>query len=171
MPMLNACIAIPPTQEPDMRPSTNDLPHVAHRIASIRHAMAAVAMLGLLALCSTPAPAAEPPKAKSVPATDAYPGFEVVDPYRNLEQLDDPDTQAWMKAQADHARRVLDAMPGRARVRAALDDADAMLAFSSSDIRPATATRMFYRRREAGGATQKRLRPDGRGGPPRLRPR
>ncbi|WP_165967329.1 prolyl oligopeptidase family serine peptidase [Luteimonas aestuarii] len=153
-----------------MRASPDAIRSTASQAATQRMAALVFTLINasLLAVCSTPVAAETPPKAKSVPATDTYPGFEVVDPYRNLEQLDDPDTQAWMKAQADHARRVLDGMPGRARIRAALDDADAMLAFSSSDIRPATATRMFYRRREAGEPTQKLYVRDGLRGTPRL---
>jgi len=119
-----------------------------------------IALSCLLAVCGPPAQAA-PPVAKSLPVTDLYPGFEIVDPYRNLEALDDPDTQAWMQGQAEHARATLDALPARARIRAALDATDTMLAFSSSDIQRATPTRTFLRRREAGEATPKLYLRDG----------
>lgn len=117
----------------------------------------------MLATCRTSA--AEPPVAKSVPANDTYPGFEIVDPYRNLEDLEDPDTQAWMRANAEHARRVLDAIPERARLRTAMDDADALLAFATSDIQRATDTRTFFRRRAAGESTPKLYLRDGDAAP------
>lgn len=109
-----------------------------------------------------------PPPAKSVPATDTYPGFTVVDPYRNLEDLKDPDTLAWMKAQADHARKVLDAIPERAGIRSALDTADAMRAYNLSSIVRATDTRVFYQRREANAPIAKLYVRDGATGTGRL---
>lgn len=62
--------------------------------------------------------AANPPKAPVRPVTDTYHGVAVVDPYRYMEDLGNPDVQAWMKAQADHTRSVLDALPGRAALLA-----------------------------------------------------
>jgi prolyl oligopeptidase len=46
--------------------------------------------------------------------TDTYFGTPVVDNYRYMENLKDPEVAAWMKAQADHTRATLDALPGRA---------------------------------------------------------
>lgn len=46
--------------------------------------------------------------------TDDYFGTKVVDPYRWLENISDPDVVAWMKAQNDYTRKTLDAIPGRA---------------------------------------------------------
>ena len=46
--------------------------------------------------------------------TDTYFGVAVQDPYRNLENLQDPDVAAWMKAQAGYTRTTLDRIPGRA---------------------------------------------------------
>lgn len=126
----------------------------------------------LLAACvttpeSTPTPEktalATPPAARSVPATDRYPGFEIVDPYRNLESLDDPDTQAWMKAQAEYARGVLDAIPERAAIRAAQDEADALRAYTVGRIVRATPERTFYMRRDAGAPIGRLYLRDGNG--------
>ncbi|HET7794699.1 MAG TPA: prolyl oligopeptidase family serine peptidase [Rhizobacter sp.] len=65
-------------------------------------------------LSSVPGFAADgPPVAPVRPITDTYFGTEVVDPYRYLENLKDPEVQAWMKAQAAYARGVLDRIPGR----------------------------------------------------------
>ena len=54
-----------------------------------------------------------PPVAPVRPVTDVYFGTPVVDPYRYLENLKDPEVQTYMKAQAGYTRGVLDAIPGR----------------------------------------------------------
>ena len=56
----------------------------------------------------------QPPVAPIRPVTESYFGTEVVDNYRYLENLDDPEVQAWMKAQAGYTRATLDRLPGRA---------------------------------------------------------
>jgi prolyl oligopeptidase len=53
------------------------------------------------------------PVAPIRPVTDDYFGTKVVDDYRYMEDLHDPEVQAWMRAQADYARAKLDAIPGR----------------------------------------------------------
>lgn len=61
--------------------------------------------------------AATPPKPPVAPArdvTDTYFGLAVADPYRYMENMQNPDVVAWMKAQADHANMVLKNIPGRA---------------------------------------------------------
>ena len=49
---------------------------------------------------------------------DRYHGVEVVDPYRWLESSADPEVRAWIAAQNALTRRLLDAWPGRAALRA-----------------------------------------------------
>ena len=56
----------------------------------------------------------QPPVAPIRPVTDSYFGTEVVDNYRYMENLADPEVQAWMKAQAAYTRATLDRLPGRA---------------------------------------------------------
>jgi len=60
---------------------------------------------------------AAPPVARVRPVIDDYFGTQVVDEYRYLENLEDPQVQAWMKAQAEFTRSTLDALPGRARLQ------------------------------------------------------
>ena len=55
---------------------------------------------------------AKPPVAPVRPVTDDYFGTKVVDNYRWMENLKDPEMQQWMKAQADYTRQTLDALPG-----------------------------------------------------------
>jgi uncharacterized protein len=45
-----------------------------------------------------------PPIAPVRPVVDDYHGTMIVDPYRNMENLEDPEVQAWLKAQADYTR-------------------------------------------------------------------
>src|ERR1700746_1433351 len=45
--------------------------------------------------------------------TDEYFGTRVLDPYRWLENTNDPEVTAWMKAQDDYTRAVLAKIPGR----------------------------------------------------------
>jgi prolyl oligopeptidase len=54
------------------------------------------------------------------PVVDTYHGVEVVDPYRWLEDLEDPEVLAWMRAQDTHARSVLESIPGVEVIRAEL---------------------------------------------------
>lgn len=53
-----------------------------------------------------------PPAAPVRPVTDDYFGTKVVDNYRWMEDLEDPQMQRWMRAQADYTRATLDALPG-----------------------------------------------------------
>jgi prolyl oligopeptidase len=62
------------------------------------------------------APAGVPPVAPVRPVVDDYHGTQVVDPYRYMENVQDPEVQVWMKAHADHTRATLDALPGRAKL-------------------------------------------------------
>ena len=58
-------------------------------------------------------PSTRPPVAQIRPVTDSYHGTAIVDPYRWLEDLQSPDTRAWIKAQAEYADRHLQALPQR----------------------------------------------------------
>ena len=71
----------------------------------------ASAVTGLASLAARAADPAYPAPVR--PVTDAYFGTPVVDNYRYMENLKDPEVQKWMKAQAEHTRAVLDALPGR----------------------------------------------------------
>ena len=72
---------------------------------------------------SSSAPAS-PPVAPVKPVTDDYFGAHVVDPYRYMENLDDREVQAWMKAQNDHTRAALASIPGRAQLLARIRELD-----------------------------------------------
>src|SRR5262245_43583021 len=55
-----------------------------------------------------------PPVPRIEPVTETFFGQSVSDPYRWMENPKDKDWEPYMKAQAAHARAVLDKIPGRA---------------------------------------------------------
>ena len=65
-----------------------------------------------------------PPVAPVKPVTDDYYGTKITDPYRYMEDLKDPEVQAWMKAQNDYTRAVLASIPGRAKLLARIEELD-----------------------------------------------
>lgn len=60
--------------------------------------------------------AVKQPVAPVRPVTDDYYGTKIVDNYRYMENLKDPEVQAWMKAQNAYTRAVLAEIPGRERL-------------------------------------------------------
>ena len=78
-----------------------------------------VILLALLVSTGTIAgPAPKPPSAPVRPVVDNYFGTKVVDNYRYMEDLKNPEVQKWMKAQANYTRATLDTLPGRSALRA-----------------------------------------------------
>jgi len=65
-----------------------------------------------------------PPVAPVKPVTDDYYGTKIVDPYRYMENLKDPQVAAWMKAQDDYTRLVLAKIPGRGQLLARIRTLD-----------------------------------------------
>ncbi len=57
-----------------------------------------------------------PPVAPVRAVTDDYHGTKVVDPYRYMEDLKDPEVQSWFKGQNDYTRAVLAGLSGRAQL-------------------------------------------------------
>jgi len=68
--------------------------------------------------------AAAQPAAPVKPVIDQYHGVAVSDPYRYMEDLDDPAVQSWMRAQNDYARAVLARIPGRHRLLSRIEELD-----------------------------------------------
>jgi prolyl oligopeptidase len=76
--------------------------------------MRSVLLASLLAAALIP----PPPPAPRRPVTDVYHGVSVVDPYRWLEKRDDPEVQAWSRAQDARTRSFLSKLPGAQAIRA-----------------------------------------------------
>ena len=87
------------------------------------------------------------PRAERLDVVDQLHGHAVADPYRWLEDPDDPRTRAWSAIQDDLARGHLDALPGRDRFAASLD---ALMAAGSVGVPVWRSGRRFAMRREPG---------------------
>ncbi len=99
------------------------------------------------------------PVAPVKPVTDTYFGVPVVDNYRYMEDLGNPEVKAWMKGQADYTRGQLDVLPGRAALL------DRVHALSNADLQRGNfvrrGTRLFYTVVEPGAALPKFYYRDG----------
>lgn len=60
---------------------------------------------------------AGPPSTKKIPVVDVYHGTHVTDPYRWLEDWDNPQVRLWSDAQDAYARSILDALPNVPAIR------------------------------------------------------
>jgi prolyl oligopeptidase len=86
---------------------------------SFRPTMLLPAAISLIALTGGVAIAQTKPHVAPVKnIVDTHFGVEVHDPYRYMEDMKNPDVTAWMKAQADYTRGVLDRVPQRATLLA-----------------------------------------------------
>ncbi len=89
-----------------------------HQIQIDRLRRPAARLLVLLVVCSAPLLWAQnpahhpPPKTRVDGVKEVIHGVEVVDPYRWLENRNDPQTEAWIKAQNDYTRSILGSLPG-----------------------------------------------------------
>ncbi|MFQ5675344.1 MAG: prolyl oligopeptidase family protein [bacterium] len=66
--------------------------------------------------------ALEYPQSKRIAQTDDYFGVTVADPYRWLEELDSPDTKAWVTAQNDLSRPYLEGIARRESIKERLTE-------------------------------------------------
>jgi prolyl oligopeptidase len=71
-----------------------------------------------------PAASRTPPVAPIHEVKDVYFGKTVIDPYRWMENANDPEMAAWVKGQAEVTRATLAAIPGRAALRRRIEELD-----------------------------------------------
>jgi len=106
------------------------------------------------------------PEAKAVPVEDSYFGTKVTDPYRWMEDSKNPDFQAYLKAQSERTRAILDSIPGRHdmenRVQALVETIT-----SSADVSRHRSL-LFYEKLQPGSNLSKLFVRDGFGGAERL---
>ena len=93
---------------------------------------------------------AQPPAAPSVPVTDAYHGVQVGDPYRNLEDLESPQTRQWLHEQAAYAAAQLARIAGRDALRDRIAELSATTGDVVRSITRRAGGRVFYLKRAAG---------------------
>jgi len=78
------------------------------------------------------------------PITDEYFGSKVMDKYRNLENLDDPQTLKWMKSQTDYTYSVLDLIPKRTFFLEKRLELDKRQGYSVSNMNITRNNKYFY---------------------------
>ncbi len=95
--------------------------HRAHGIRTlsswrVAHTLMLLGTAAAIAVaCSSPYP--PPPETRRDNVLDTLHGVEVVDPYRWLEEQDDPEVRAWIDAQNAYAEAIVGESPLRARLR------------------------------------------------------
>jgi len=87
-----------------------------------------------------------PPVAPVRPVTDDYFGTKVADPYRYMENLKDPEVQAWFKAQDDYTRAVLARIPGRQQLLARIKQLDQSAPFQVGEVQRYEGEKYYYRK-------------------------
>ena len=87
----------------------------------------------------------KPPVAKLEVVVDNLHGHEIADPYRYMENAENPDTQAFVRAEAAYTRGILDPLPGRQKINQRLTE---LLSIGTLDTPQMGGNYYFYRRRE-----------------------
>jgi len=111
---------------------------------------------------------AAPPVAAVKPVTEEYFGTKVTDPYRWLEDLQNPEVQKWFKGQDDYTRGVLAKIPGRAALLKRIAEVDQSAPFRVFDVQRLAGERFFYQKRLASEDVAKLYVRDGLDGKERL---
>jgi prolyl oligopeptidase len=107
-------------------------------------------ILLIIALLTTSAFAqSPPPKAPVRNVIDEYWGVKVSDPYRYMENLDDPEVQAWIKAQAEYTAATMDKIPGRDSLAERIKELDAGSPYRVFSIRRMPDGRIFHEKEAA----------------------
>jgi len=95
---------------------------------------------------SPPGAPSSPPVAPVRPVADDFYGTKVVDPYRYMENLKDPEVQAWFKAQDDYTRAVLARIPGRQQLLQRIKQFDQSAPYQVGDVQRFQGERYYYRK-------------------------
>jgi len=88
---------------------------------------------------------AGPPKAKVAPVEDTVQGHKIVDPYRYLENPNDPDTKLYVEQELSYTRAILAPLPGRDKINARLSQ---LLEIGTVGTPQMGGKYYFYTRRE-----------------------
>ena len=99
--------------------------------------------------------AVKQPVAPVRPVTDDYYGTKIVDNYRYMENLKDPEVQAWFKNQNDYTRATLASIPGREKIQASLRELLRSVIPNVTDVHLGPADLYYYQKRMPGEITSK----------------
>lgn len=92
------------------------------------------------------------------PVTETFFGHAVTDPYRYMENVQDPDVSAFLKSQSTHARAILDQIPGRdALVKRIAQLSDAGVQISSVQLTGRDKEPVLFYLRQAPGERARKL--------------
>jgi prolyl oligopeptidase len=105
--------------------------------------LVSLCLCGAFVTAMDPKPTYPPTKVDNV--TDVLHGIAIVDPYRWLEEGDSPAVKAWVEQQDKLTQQVLGKLPGRAKIRARLDQ---LLEIGSLGTPTPAHGNYFYTRRE-----------------------
>ena len=86
----------------------------------------------------------KPSMAPVAMVTENYFGKEVADPYRYMENLSDSTFNTWLKAQAAHSRKILDAIPGRKGLLDKLKEFDGRRSVGAYQLSVTENDKYFY---------------------------
>jgi prolyl oligopeptidase len=115
-------------------------------------AVTAFAVLGA-SICYTQTPSLaplRPPVAPVRPVTDDYYGTKIVDNYRYMENLKDPEVQSWFKNQNDYTRATLASIPGRDKLLARIRELFRSAPAKVTDVQRLPGDLYFYQELLAG---------------------
>ena len=115
-----------------------------HRRIHACLAAGAFALACLPAFARTIAGVAIPPPPSAKPVVETHWGVQVEDPYRFLEDVSNPEVQAYMKAQADATHAILAKIPGRDRLLERIQEIDADVPAVVTSVRRDERGGIFY---------------------------
>ncbi len=105
-----------------------------------------------------------PPRAVVRRVADVYHGTTIEDPYRYMENLKDPEVQAWIRGQAEACTAALKSIPGRDLLRTRIKELDAGAPFEVFGVHRHPAGHLYYWKRKADERLPKFCRRDRAGG-------
>jgi prolyl oligopeptidase len=112
--------------------------------------------------------ASGPPVAPVRPVADDYYSTKVVDPYRYMENLKDPEVQTWFKGQDDFTRAALSRIPDRTRLLDRIKKLDQSAPYLIEDVQRYQGEKYYYRKILATEEVTKLYERDGLGGAEKL---
>lgn len=100
----------------------------------------------------------------SKPVTESYFGTKVIDEYRNLESLEDPNTINWIKSQTAYTNTILDQIPKRNYYVEKRLELDKRQGYSVSDLKITGNDKYFYLKKNENEKVAKLYYKDGLSG-------